>query len=68
MKLNNCPFCGRKASIEVLDSGITNIACGTDDEPQDTCGCVLFGGSRDSKRKMIEKWNRRAELNNIDIN
>ena len=61
--LNPCPLCGNNASIVGLTHPNTkttwNISCGTADDDSDTCGLVLFGGW-DTRKEMIEKWNRRA--------
>lgn len=63
-KLLGCPLCGTKAHVTRLpwENGKTvyNVACGVEDDDSDTCGLVLFGG-RETRKRMVEKWNQRAE-------
>jgi len=38
---------------------VYNVSCGVDDEYADTCGLVLFGSRGDTRKTMIERWNKR---------
>lgn len=60
--LKTCPLCGKESQITILNhpSKTTyNVSCGVEDDDSDTCGLVLFGGSRDTYETMKAKWNKR---------
>ena len=67
-ELKPCPFCGDDYIVLYLEYttsryfhahewkiGCQTIGC---------CGCHVYGHNFDTKKKAIEAWNRRAEVNN----
>lgn len=60
--LKPCPLCGKGSQITTLNHGhksTYNASCGVEDDDSDTCGLVLFGGSRDTYESIKAKWNKR---------
>lgn len=40
--------------------GVFNVSCGVKDDGSDSCGLVLFGSSRETRKQMILKWKTKA--------
>ena len=65
-RLKPCPLCGTQASIQDKQCHY-NVSCGVADDDSDSCGLVLFGDGKSTKRWMIHLWNRREAIANGEI-
>jgi hypothetical protein len=59
-KPNPCPLCGQEAQVTRV-TGCWNISCEEPSPGPERCGLVLFGGAGDTRRVMVERWNRRVQ-------
>lgn len=60
-----CPLCGTASSVTCLQypgsKSVYNVSCGVKDDDSDSCGLVLYGGSKDRRKDVVARWNQRIE-------